>query len=52
MVRICADFGCFCPSVTMEIVIPPDRDPEEYIDEYLDGILNENLRYNTDWYFC
>ena len=51
MAKICAEFGCFCPPAIIEITIPPDRDSEEYIDEYLDGILNEDLRYNTDWFF-
>ena len=35
----------------MIISIPEDRDTEEYIDELLDCILNEDLRYNVDWDF-
>lgn len=35
----------------MIIPIPEDRDSEEYIDELLDGILNEDLRYNVEWGF-
>ncbi len=42
----------FIPAVTMGFDVPPDRDAEEYIDEYLDSILNEDLRYNVDWEFC
>ena len=37
--------------VIMTIPIPSDRDAEEYIDEYLDGMLNEFLRYNSEWEF-
>lgn len=39
-------------SVVMTILVPEDRDPEEYINEFLDGMLNEDLRYNSDWEFC
>ena len=38
-------------SIRMTIPVPVDRDAEEYINEYLDGMLNENLRYNSDWEF-
>ena len=46
----------FCPGnsdlpVLMEITVPQDCDPEEYIDGYLDGMLNDFLRYNSDWDF-
>ena len=27
----------FIPAVTMGLDVPPDRDAEEYIDEYLDS---------------
>lgn len=37
--------------VIMTIDVPTDRDAEDYIDEFLDGILNEFLRYNCDWDF-
>ena len=33
----------------MEIEVPNNRDSEEYIDQFLDGILNENMRYNCEW---
>lgn len=35
--------------ITMTIPVPRDRDAEEYIDEVLDGMLNEFLRYNSEW---
>lgn len=35
----------------MIISIPEGRDTEEYIDELLDAILNEGLRYNVEWDF-
>ena len=34
------------------IYIPNDKDDDEYIDAYLDGMLNEFLRYNCDWVFA
>lgn len=43
--------SCFAPEFEMIISIPEDRDTEEYIDELLDCILNEDLRYNVDWDF-
>lgn len=43
--------SCFAPSFVMEIEIPVGRDTEEYIDEFLDGILNEDFRYNCEWDF-
>lgn len=30
--------------LTITFYVPEDREPEEYIDEYLDGILNKFLR--------
>lgn len=42
---------CFHPECKMEITIPAGRDAEEYIDEYLDSILNENIRFNAEWEF-
>ncbi len=38
--------------VRMAIYVPTDRDPEEYIDEFLEGMLNEFLRYNCEWEFA
>lgn len=35
----------------MIIPVPDGRDAEEYIDELLDGILCEDLRYNAEWHF-
>jgi hypothetical protein len=37
--------------ITMTIPVPQDRDAEEYIDEVLDGMLNEFLQYNSEWEF-
>lgn len=45
------DLGCFVTGFKMTIDVPGNRDAEEYIDEYLDTILNINLRYNCDWVF-
>ena len=35
----------------MEIDVPENRDPEEFIDEYLDSILSDDFRYNCEWEF-
>lgn len=35
--------SCFTPEIEMIIPIPEDRDAEEYIDEFLDTILCEDL---------
>lgn len=43
--------SCFIPAFRMIIPIPKDRDSVEYIDEFLDCILNEDLRYNAEWDF-
>ena len=40
-----------CARVEIIISVPEDRDAEEYIDELLDSILNEDLRYNVEWDF-
>ena len=39
----------FAPEFEMIIPVPTDRDDEEYIDELLDGILNDEFRYNIEW---
>lgn len=41
----------FAPEFEMIISVPTDRDDEEYIDELLDGILNDEFRYNIEWDF-
>lgn len=41
----------FAPKFEMIIPVPTDRDDEEYIDELLDGILNDEFRYNIEWDF-
>lgn len=43
--------SCFAPTVKVTIDIPKDRDPEEYIDEFLDAILSEEARANCEWDF-
>lgn len=37
--------------IKMTIPVPANIDAEEYIDELLDGMLNDFLRYNSDWEF-
>ena len=44
--------SCFMPEFEMIISVPNDRDTEEYIDEFLAGILQEDLTYNTEWDFA
>ena len=44
--------SCFVPVCYMEINVPEYRDAEEYIDEYLDGMLNEEIKWNCDWGFA
>lgn len=43
--------GPFVKPFEMKIPVPCDRDLEEYIDEFLDSILVEDLRYNCEWSF-
>lgn len=50
--RIDLSLSCFAPSIVMEIFVPSDFDPEEYIDELLDSMLTDEFRYNCDWEFC
>lgn len=42
---------CFSPRFEMIITVPNDRDAEEYIDELLDGIFSDEVRYNAEWDF-
>lgn len=51
--RIIALFpgGATDATVKITIAIPADRDDEEYIDEYLDGLLSDFVRYNCEWEF-
>ena len=39
------------PDIEMKIEIPKGWDAEKYIDELLDSLLEENLRYNCEWIF-
>lgn len=48
---ICVKPSCFIPEFKMKISVPKDRDAEEYIDELLDSILDEDLKYNVEWDF-
>ena len=43
---------CFHPPCIMILSVPNNMDAEEYIDNYLDSILNENLKFNAEWKFC
>lgn len=43
--------SCVVPNFEMIIKIPYDRDLEEYIDEYLNRILDEEFKYNFEWEF-
>lgn len=43
--------SCFAPEFEMVIPIQDERNAEEYIDELLDGILNEDMKYNVEWDF-
>lgn len=49
--RIIVSLSCFAPTIMMEIPIPDNRDDKEYIDEFLEGILNDEFRYNAEWEF-
>ncbi len=42
----------FATKIRMEINVPNDRDPEEYIEEMIDFIFNENIIYDIDWDFA
>lgn len=48
---ICIKPSCFIPEFEMIIPVPDNRDSEEYIDELLDGILKDDLKYNVEWDF-
>lgn len=43
--------SCFAPSFHMTIDVPLGNDAEEYIDEFLEAILNDEYRYNCEWDF-
>lgn len=42
---------CSIPEVEMMILVPEERDDEEYIDEFFCEILNDHLKYNVEWDF-
>ena len=35
----------------MTIYVPDCCDEEEYINEFLDAILNDTIKYNCEWKF-
>lgn len=39
----------FIPSCKVAVTVPDGRDVEEYIDEYLDAILSDDIRFNAEW---
>lgn len=39
------------PFIIMSIIVPENRDNEEYIDELLDTILADPFRYEAKWEF-
>ena len=41
----------FAPEIEMIIPVPENRNAEEYIDEFLDAILRNDLKYNIEWDF-
>ena len=47
-----SDDELYCHPCTMIISVPDDRDVEEYIDEYLDGILSDDVRLSAEWEFA
>lgn len=49
--HIRAKLSCFAPEIEMIIPVPKERDSEEYIDELLESILNDEFRLNCDWDF-
>lgn len=51
-VKILVQLSCFESSIIMDIVVPKNRDTEEYIDELLDSILAEEFRYDAEWDFA
>lgn len=44
--------SCFAPDIQMIINVPAERDAEEYIDELLEAILNDEFRFNCKWDFA
>ena len=49
-IKLCLDDSTRMP-IIMTIAVPHDRDPEEYIDERLEYMMNDDLRYNCEWEF-
>ena len=39
------------PSIIMSIIVPENRDNEEYIDTLFDTILSDPFRRNATWEF-
>lgn len=49
--RIVFTPGSSAEGIEIIFDIPNDVDDEEYIEDYLDGLLNEDLKYNCEWDF-
>ncbi|MBS4879395.1 MAG: hypothetical protein KH138_03625 [Firmicutes bacterium] len=41
--------SCFLPGIGMTITVPDGVDPDEYIDSYLEAILNDDILLNVEW---
>ena len=49
--RITVTPCCFYPDCIMEIDVPDNEDAEEYIDGFLEAIIDSEFRYNVEWDF-
>lgn len=43
--------GTSAVPIKITLNIPDSRDAEEYIDDLLDGLLNDSVKYNSEWEF-
>ena len=50
-IEVDPNFIGFNGTFKMTIFVPSHRKPEEYIDELLDAVLSDHLRYNCEWEF-
>ena len=41
--------SCFLPGIGMTVTVPDGVDPDEYIDSYLEAILNDDILLNVEW---
>lgn len=51
-VRIRVKVSCFVPEFIMEIKVPDNADTEEYIDELIESVFDDEFKYNAEWEFC